>query len=61
MTKIYFILLLLGFICFVVSTLASSRLAGDPAQGHRSWRVDLVPLGLAFWILVPLIQNGRAL
>lgn len=39
------VLLLLGFVCFVVAALAF------PVP-----RVNLVALGLAFWILVPLLQ-----
>lgn len=40
------VLLLLGFICFVVATF-----------GVIVPRVNLVALGLALWILVPLLQT----
>lgn len=59
MIKLYAVLLLLGFLCFLVSSFWSWAPAGDPAQGHRPWRVNLVSLGLMFWILVPLIQTWR--
>jgi hypothetical protein len=39
------VLFLLGFICFVVATFVALP------------RINLVPLGLAFWILVPLLQG----
>lgn len=39
------VLLLLGFICFVLATF-----------GVVLPRVNFVALGLAFWILVPLLQ-----
>jgi len=38
-----FILLLLGFVCFVLATFGVNA------------RIDLIALGLAFWILVALI------
>ena len=40
-----FLLLLFGFICFVLA-----------AAGFTTSRVALLPLGLALWILVPLIS-----
>lgn len=39
------ILLLLSFICFVVATF-----------GVAVPRINFVALGLAFWVLVPLLQ-----
>jgi hypothetical protein len=39
-----FLLLLLGFICLVLA-----------AVGVTASRVNLIALGLAFWILVPLL------
>lgn len=56
--KFEFLLLLLGFLCFVFST----GFPG-PAEGRtwRGWRFDLVPLGLAFWIFVPLWVAWKAL
>lgn len=46
-----FILLLLGAICFVLATLGADR---PP-------RLDWAPLGLLFWILVPLISAAENL
>lgn len=45
MEALFLVLLLLGFLCFVLGTLVS-----------RPW-VDLLSLGLAFWILVPLLHQ----
>ena len=54
METIYFILLLLGAICFAVAFVS--------VWSRRVYEhFDLVSLGLLFWILVPLIQAGRAL
>lgn len=49
MTIIYILLLIAALGCFV---LACTRLAA---------RVNLIALGLAFWVAVPLIQHLRAL
>jgi hypothetical protein len=51
MSGLYFVLLLLGAICFAVAALGRTAPAGRP--------LGLVPLGLLFWILVPLIQVAR--
>lgn len=45
MTALYFVLLLLALVCFVVA-----------AFNVVSARVNLVALGLAFWVAVPFIQ-----
>ena len=50
MTVLYFILLLLALVCFVASCLRVS-----------SPRVELVALGLAFWVAVPFIQTLQRL
>jgi hypothetical protein len=47
---LFLILLLLALICF-----------GVAASGRASARVNLVALGLAFWVAVPLIQTIQAL
>lgn len=49
MEWIYVLLLLAGFICFVVAVFQNRQ---------RRW--DLVAAGLAFWILVELIIRFRA-
>ena len=49
MTALYFVLLLLGFLCFVAAALGLLA------------RMNLVAVGLACWVLVALIQVGRAL
>jgi FtsH-binding integral membrane protein len=52
--KIYFILLLLGAVCFLFAVLAPKFREPSP------WVVSvLVPLGLLFWIFVPLIQTAK--
>lgn len=51
MTVLYFILLLLAAICFLVA-------AADRTPHPR---LNLVALGLFFWVLVPLIQTVRNL
>jgi cell division protein FtsW (lipid II flippase) len=50
MQILYFILLLFGFVCFIGAVVTHHR-------PERAPRFDLVALGLAFWILVPLIQS----
>lgn len=53
MNVIYFLLLLAGAVCFAIEAVEPGRvLAGKPR---------LLALGLLFWILVPLIEYGRAL
>jgi hypothetical protein len=48
MTTLFIILLALAFLCFV---LAAAKVVT---------RVELLALGLALWVLVPLIQHIRA-
>lgn len=50
MAVLYFVLVLLALICFAVA--ASNRVAA---------RVNLVALGLAFWISVEFIQRLKGL
>jgi hypothetical protein len=52
MADLYLILLILGAICFALA--ASGRPALTVGRG-----IGLLPLGLFFWILVPLIQYAR--
>lgn len=52
MTFLYFILLLAGAFCFALATFGRSFVRRE---------LNLVALGLLFWILVPLIQELRAL
>lgn len=47
---VFLILLLLALVCFFAA--ATAKVAS---------RFDLVALGLALWVLVPLIQTIRAL
>lgn len=54
MTVLYLILLLLAAVCFLAS--ASGR-----NYGRGGATVNLVALGLLFWVLVPFIQTVRAL
>lgn len=55
MHTLYFILLILGALCFAAATIGQAALT----TGRRA--IGLLPLGLLFWILVPLIQVGRTL
>lgn len=57
MTAIYLILLLLALVCFVVA--AAGRTPADTLG--RATRYNLVALGLAFWVAVPLIETIRSL
>lgn len=50
MDVLYFFLLLAGALCFAVSAFS---------RGRYDSRVTLLPLGLLFWIAVPLIQTAR--
>jgi hypothetical protein len=50
MAVVFLILLLLGALCFLVQ-----------ASGRVASRVDLVALGLLFWIAVPLVQAFQGL
>lgn len=52
---VYFILLLLGSLCFLVSFLRGT----DHVAGTRTYH--LVALGLLFWIVVPLIKTVKGL
>lgn len=47
MTLIYALLLIAALVCFVIA-----------ASGRRveTMRVGFLPLGLAFWVAVPLLQ-----
>lgn len=55
---VYFILLILSALCFLRSTLGASVVDG---AGRTRLNVSLLPLGLLFWVLVPLIQYARVL
>lgn len=50
MTILYFALLLAGLACFIAV-----------AFSQRLGRIDLLGLGLAFWILVPFIHACQRL
>lgn len=58
MTLLFFLLLLAALICFVLAAFASNR--GD-GLGRLHSRINLVALGLAFWVTVPLVQTIRSL
>lgn len=57
METVYFILLLLGALCFAGAALGRAAVDANRGAGVRS--LGLLPLGLLFWILVPMIQTGR--
>lgn len=46
MTVLFLLLLIFGAVCFLLSAFST-----------RAYRADLLPLGLFFWILIPLIQT----
>ena len=48
MSGVYFVLLLLGFVCFVLAAFGVAA------------RINLIAVGLAFWILVSLLSVGQA-
>lgn len=50
MNLLYFVLLLLGAVCFAAAALSFTM-----------QRINLVALGLLFWVLVPLIQTAQHL
>jgi len=62
MTTLYFILLLLSALSFVAAALGRG-VAGDNSGGAARRgglaSLALVPLGLLFWVLVPLIETAR--
>lgn len=55
MNVIDFILLLLAAICFIASAFGPGAVGGSPRP------IGLLPLGLFFWVLVPLIAAAQAL
>lgn len=55
MTVLYLILLVLAAVCFAVAAFRGASQALDNGRG-----VNLVALGLLFWILVPLLQALQA-
>jgi hypothetical protein len=55
MTTLYFILYLVSAVCFAASAVLTFR----PAAGAA--KVNLIALGLLFWVLVPLIVTAKAL
>ena len=54
MTVLYLILLLLAAVCFIVSTFGRNI-------GRNDRPLNLLSLGLFFWVLVPFIQTFQAL
>lgn len=57
MNVLDFILYLLGAICFIAAALGTGAI-GNPPNGRP---IGLLPLGLFFWILVPLIDAAQGL
>lgn len=55
MDIIYLLLLLAGFVCFLIAAFAPAQTADVARRVQFGW------LGLACWILVPLIEQFRAL
>lgn len=64
MTTLYFILYLLSAVCFIAAAFAHygiTTATDGQARLTGVARVNLVALGLLFWVLVPLIVTARAL
>lgn len=67
MTTLYLILYILAAVCFIAAAVLAYRPAvgvdGDRANANlgTAGRVNLVALGLFFWVLVPLIVTARNL
>ena len=62
MNTLYFFLLLLGALSFLGAAFGPATAAGsDTNRGTRGalGALSLLPLGLLFWILVPLIEAAR--
>jgi hypothetical protein len=55
MDTLYVILYLLAAVCFAVAAFFVS--SASAATNNFVTRVNLVALGLLFWVLVPLIQQ----
>lgn len=51
MDAMYMVFYILSFVCFIIAALSSRGFAGG--------RVNLVALGLAFWVLVFVIESIR--
>lgn len=49
----------LAFLCYLVAGLCFA--AAALGRGRYDSRVTLLPLGLLFWVLVPLVDAARAL
>lgn len=56
MNKFYFALLLVAFILLLIDAFT-----GVHNDRTNRFTVKLLPLALAFWVLVPLIQVGKHL
>ena len=56
MKVLYLILLILAAVCFVAAAVFRP-VATDPPRVYA--RVNLVALGLFFWVLVPLIMQAK--
>ena len=52
MTTIFLLLLIVALVCFVLAAVAVK--VGSPTRA-----IDLVALGLAFWVAVDVIQKVR--
>jgi len=55
MHTLNFVLLVLGFICFIIATFTDGGWPRTVPTNGRA--INLVALGLAFWILVALIAE----
>jgi hypothetical protein len=59
MHPLFLILLIIGFVCFLLAAVGGPYRASPPERPAFFARVDLIALGLLFWILVPLIEQFK--
>lgn len=56
MDAIYLVLYILAFVCFIVAFVLRP-IAGPPGNVWHPLKLSLIALGLALWVLVPIIQG----
>jgi hypothetical protein len=57
MNVLYLVLLLLAAICFAVAAFTGRSVLDSNGARTGGRGLALIPLGLLFWVLVPLIQT----
>lgn len=59
MDVLYLILYILAAVCFVAAAFVTHAVTTNPQPVYT--RVNLVSLGLLFWVLVPLIETIKGM